>query len=380
MKKIYDLVVIGSGLSSLMFLYQYLKKNSGQSILLLEQKDGFKQDQTFCVWEGPGLPDITNEFKLKPKKSWGKIILNSCNYEIKRDIEPYKYVCFDGKETLESLYNECKIKITAKKNELVEQTNYKNDIHIITTNNATYHGKCIVDSRNNIKTHEIKSPLVKQAFVGDEIELTKNLFSPDEVTLMSFKEKNNAIEFTYLLPFSKNRALIETTVFSSSPNLKEIQDSHDVLLKKYEPYTKIRQEKATIPMAIIMPDEEKAVLRIGTGGGMIRASSGYSMRRIANWALALNEGNINANNVSSYKYQFSPLLNWLDKIFLNVILRYPKKGPYLFMTLFKKANISSLVKFLSDKQSMADLINILLSMPKKLMCKGLFKEKNDVKN
>lgn len=380
MKKIYDLVVIGAGLSSLMFLYQYLKKNSGQSILLLEQKDSIEQDQTFCVWEGPGLPDIINEFELKPKKSWDKIVLNSCNYEIKRDIQPYRYVCFDGKEALESLYNKCEIKITAKKNELVERTNYEDNIHSITTNNATYHGKCIVDSRSNIKVHEIKSPLVKQAFVGDEIELTKNHFSPDEVTLMSFKERSNVIEFTYLLPFSKNRALVETTVFSSSPNLKEIQDSHDELLKKYEPYTKIRQEKAIIPMAVIIPDEKKGILKIGTGGGMIRASSGYSMRRIANWALALKPGNIDANNASNHRYQFNPLLNWLDKILLNVILKHPSKGPYMFMMLFKKANISSLIRFLSDKPSMADLINILFSMPKRLMCKGLFKEKNHVKN
>ena len=67
-------------------------------------------------------------------------------------------------------------------------------------------------------------------------------------------------------------------------------------------------------------------------------------------------------------------MNWLDKIFLNVIYNYPEKGPYLFMMLFRKANTSSLIRFLSDDASKLDLINILLSMPKILMLKGFFKK------
>jgi len=44
------------------------------------------------------------------------------------------------------------------------------------------------------------------------------------------------------------------------------------------------------------------------------------------------------------------------------------------MTLFSKAKTSSLIRFLSDEASKSDLINILLSMPKKTMLKGLFKK------
>ena len=377
MKHTYDLIIIGAGLSSLMFLNQYLKKTSGQDILLLEQKNIINSDQTFCAWEGPGLPNISKDFQLKPKKIWNKIVLNNLNDEIKRDIEPYSYVCFDGKETLETLLSTCKDKITVIKNEKVLLLSYEDNVHNVTTENGVHYGMLIVDSRNNIKKHEIKSSLVQQAFVGNEIELTHDRFNSDEITLMSFSQREDEIEFVYILPFSKKRALIETTVFSASPKLTDIEGRHQKFLKKYETYKKIRQEKAIIPMAVFSPDEERKILKIGISAGMIRASSGYSMRRIANWSTKLGPHQLNENSVSSFRYYSSKLLNWLDKILLNVIIKYPNKGPFLFMMLFKRAKMPSLIRFLSDKPTAADLINILFCMPKRLMLKGLVKKKND---
>ena len=377
MKKIYDLIVIGAGLSSLMFLKQYLKKTNDQKILLLEQKDSINNDQTFCVWEGPGLPNVADEFQLNPKKIWKKVVLNSLNYEIIRDTQLYSYVCFDGKEALESLSSSCNEKITTIKNEKVSQIYSEDNIQVVTTNSNTHFGKFIVDSRNNIKQQEIKSPLIHQAFVGSEIELTRERFKPDEVTLMSFIKKKNQVEFIYVLPFTKKRALVETTVFSTQPELKAIEKRHKEILQTYQPYKEIRQEKAIIPMAVISPLEEKKILKIGIGGGMMRASSGYSMRRVANWAISIGEFGQIENNISSFRYRSNKWLNYLDKIFLNVILKYPEKGPYLFMMLFKRAKMPPLIRFLSDKPSGADLINILLCMPKRLMLKGLAKKKND---
>jgi lycopene beta-cyclase len=374
MNKTYDLIVIGAGLSSLMFLNQYIKKFSSQSILLLEQKKIIKQDQTFCVWEGPGLQNITKNFKLKPKRIWKKIVVKNAEEEVIKDISPYKYVCFDGKEVLEKLLKDCKDKVTVINNRKVNKIIYKKSVHEIKTMDKNYYGKLIIDSRVNFKEHEIKSVFVKQAFIGHEIEVEHNTWNKNEVHLMSFKKNKNEIEFTYLLPFSSKRALIETTVFSSSPNLKHIGRRHQEILKQYGPYTVQREEKAIIPMAIIRPDDLIGVLKIGTSAGMVRASSGYSMRRIANWVLKLNNNEISINNLSQYKYQPNPLLNWLDKIFLNVIYNFPEKGPYLFVKLFSKADISALIRFLSDDASKFDLINILLSMPKKIMLKGLFKK------
>ena len=77
MKAEYDIIVIGAGLSSLMFLSKMVSHKSKLSILVLEQKNSINRNQSFCVWEGPGLINIEKEFKLKAKHRWDKILIEN---------------------------------------------------------------------------------------------------------------------------------------------------------------------------------------------------------------------------------------------------------------------------------------------------------------
>ena len=242
--------------------------------------------------------------------------------------------------------------------------------------NKLFQGHYVVDSRNNDKDLDVTSVHVKQAFVGHEIDVPKDTFSSDQATIMSFKDNSEEVEFTYILPFSSKKALIETTVFSKNPNLNSIARKHKKLLRAYKDYKILRSEKAIIPMAIMKDKTENAALRIGTNAGMVRPSSGYSMRRIASWILNINIVQLNEANHKYYQYKQDKFLNWLDSIFLKVIYFYPDQGPYLFMQLFSRVNMPSLIRFLSDKPSILDLIKVLWSMPKILMIKGM--QKNNV--
>ena len=376
MNKKYDLVVIGAGLSSLMFLNRYLKKFKKHSVLILESKKNIKKDQTFCVWEGPGLDSIQKNFNLQPKKTWNKILIQNQDKNISRTISPYQYVCFDGYETFNRLIKEHANQVEIKRNILVDKIEKQHDVFNVFCKNKLFQGHYVVDSRNNDKDLDVTSVHVKQAFVGHEIDVPKDTFSSDQATIMSFKDNSEEVEFTYILPFSSKKALIETTVFSKNPNLNSIARKHKELLKVYKDYKILRSEKAIIPMAIVKDETENATLRIGTNVGMVRPSSGYSMRRIASWILNINIVKLNEANHKYYQYKQDKFLNWLDSIFLKVIYFYPDQGPYLFMQLFSRVNMPSLIRFLSDKPSILDLIKVLWSMPKILMIKGM--QKNNV--
>ena len=376
MNKKYDLVVIGAGLSSLMFLNRYLKKFKKHSVLILESKKNIKKDQTFCVWEGPGLDSIQKNFNLQPKKTWNKILIQNQDKNISRTISPYQYVCFDGYETFNRLIKEHANQVEIKRNILVDKIEKKHDVFNVFCKNKLFQGHYVVDSRNNDKDLDVTSVHVKQAFVGHEIDVPKDTFSSDQATIMSFKDNSEEVEFTYILPFSSKKALIETTVFSKNPNLNSIARKHKELLKAYKDYKILRTEKAIIPMAIMKDKTENAALRIGTNAGMVRPSSGYSMRRIASWILNINIVKLNEANHKYYQYKQDKFLNWLDSIFLKVIYFYPDQGPYLFMQLFSSVSMPSLIRFLSDKPSILDLIKVLWSMPKILMIKGM--QKNNV--
>ena len=359
-----------------MFLNRYLKKFKKHSVLILESKKNIKKDQTFCVWEGPGLDSIQKNFNLQPKKTWNKILIQDQDKNISRTISPYQYVCFDGYETFNRLIKEHANQVEIKRNILVDKIEKKYDVFNIFCKNKLFQGHYVVDSRNNDKDLDVTSVYVKQAFVGHEIDVPKDTFSPDQATLMSFKDNSEEVEFTYILPFSSKKALIETTVFSKNPNLNRIAIRHKELLKAYKDYKILRTEKAIIPMAIMKDKTENAALRIGTNAGMVRPSSGYSMRRIASWILNINIVKLNEANHKYYQYKQDKFLNWLDSIFLKVIYFYPDQGPYLFMQLFSSVSMPSLIRFLSDKPSILDLIKVLWSMPKILMIKGM--QKNNV--
>ena len=58
---------------------------------------------------------------------------------------------------------------------------------------------------------------MKQHFIGWFIKTKKNIFNDEKITFMDFDidQKNNT-RFMYILPYKKNDALIEYTLFSKN--------------------------------------------------------------------------------------------------------------------------------------------------------------------
>tara|TARA_B110000971_G_scaffold76504_1_gene78553 strand:+ start:1076 stop:2194 length:1119 start_codon:yes stop_codon:yes gene_type:complete len=372
MKKKYDIIVIGAGLSSLMFLVKYVKKHPKQKILLLDKYLDKKNNQTFCVWQGPDIINLTNEYDIQPKKIWGKIRLDFQNKSINKVMSPYNYTAYDGQQTLKSLLKGCVNNITYNNNcEVIKVV--KNKLFYVTSKDGSvYSSQMLIDSRHNLSNYHSKDMLY-QAFVGSEIEVPTNTFDETTVTLMSFKENKNEIEFTYILPYTKKIALIESTFFTKNPNTNNIKLIHEQALKKYGRYSLLRAEEGVLPMGNIKAIKDSSYLKIGISAGMIRPSSGYSMIRIANWIDQLQETEINQQNLGDYCFKSSRLLNWLDKQFLKVCFYRPEMAPELFMSLFSNAYIGSVVRFMADKPTITDIIRVIQALPKKIMIKYLLK-------
>ena len=93
----------------------------------------------------------------------------------------------------------------------------------VSTSKGNFISEYLIDSRPKVEKDEVKSEYIQQVFIGSEIEVTSNYFNKFEATIMSFSKNKSETEFIYQLPFSKKRALIETTLFSNNPNLKKLQ-------------------------------------------------------------------------------------------------------------------------------------------------------------
>jgi lycopene beta-cyclase len=113
----------------------------------------------------------------------------------------------------------------------------------------------------------------------------------------------------------------------------------------------------------------KKLINIGTAGNLTRKSTGYTFLNIQKSVkqIAINlskKQNIKESSVS-LKY------NYLDNIFIKVLLE--KKGSMyeVFFDLFKKNKTKDIVKFLSNTSNWFEDLRIILSMPKLIFIKKL---------
>jgi lycopene beta-cyclase len=316
------------------------------------------------------LFDIKKSFSVKPKKEWSQIEIKVKNKSYKIDLGSYRYACYSSESILDELYKKItKEGIKVERGQSINQVKKNQDGWEIKLKNKKILLKNVIDSRPN-KIFDDKYPSLKQVFVGSEIISNQNIFDDNVVTLMDFSESNKNVIFTYILPFSKNKALIETTFFSSEINFKQVGKIHDLTLKKFDIKEITRTEKAVLPMSPYIDRKmEEQYFRIGNFAGASRPASGYAFTRIALWANQIKTKKEFCYDMIHHKENY--LINWLDKIFLSVLRSNPKKAPEIFKVFFTKVPISSVIRFLSDQSRLVDYFVIILKLPKLVMLRGL---------
>jgi len=373
MNEKFDIVCIGGGLSSLLFLNYIKNIYPEKKIIVLEKNKNTRADQTLCAWVGSEIPNIETMHAIKPKKEWKKIKIESTTNHCILNIEPYSYVAYESKTLLNALIKKLGKNIKYQSNFDVKKVIPGNIFKIISKDGNIIQSEFVIDSRPLVNKSSFKNKEnLFQAFIGEEIKVDQDLFDEDKVTLMNFKENNEAIEFTYVLPFSKREALVETTFFAQEVNWQSIRKSHEITMKKYGRYKKLRLEKAILPMGIINSTMDEGMLKIGSNAGMIRPSTGYSMQRVIHWIKSLEKQSVGEFKTQDYFYKSPAILDWMDKIFLRACYYDPKIGPRLFLSFFKTGNIGSVIRFMSDQPSLGDIFRIIWALPKWPMIKSIF--------
>ena len=369
MKQKFDIGIIGAGLSGLTLGNSLLSKKI-KNFILIEKNTHLKNDKTYSFWSGPGLFDIKKSFSVKPKKEWSQIEIKVKNKSYKIDLGSYRYACYSSESILDELYKKItKEGIKVERGQSINHVKKNQDGWEIKLRNKKILLKNVIDSRPN-KIFDDKYPSLKQVFVGSEIISNQNIFDENVVTLMDFSESNKNVIFTYILPFSKNKALIETTFFSSEINFKQVEKIHKLTLKKFDIKEITRTEQAVLPMSPYIDRKmEEQYFRIGNFGGASRPASGYAFTRIALWADQIKTKKEFCYDMIHHKENY--LTNWLDKIFLSVLRSNPKKAPEIFKVFFTKVPISSVIRFLSDQSRLVDYFLIILKLPKLVMLRGL---------
>ena len=369
MKQKFDIGIIGAGLSGLTLGNSLLSKKI-KNFILFEKEMSTKNDKTYSFWSGPGLFDIKKKFSVKPKKEWSQIEIKVKGESYKIDLGDYRYACYGSESVLSELYKRLAEKgIKVERGCSIKHVKKDQDDWEIEVKGKKILLKNIIDSRPN-KKFDDKYPSLKQVFVGSEIISTKKVFDENVVTLMDFYNSKKNVIFTYILPFSKTKALVETTFFSYDINFKQVEKLHKLTLKKFDIKEITRTEKAVLPMSPYTNLKmENQYYKIGNFAGASRPASGYAFTRIALWANQIETKSEFSYEMINHKENY--LTNWLDKIFLSVLRSNPQEAPEIFRIFFTKVPISSVIRFLSDQSRLIDYLVIILKLPKLVMLRGL---------
>ena len=244
--------------------------------------------------------------------------------------------------------------------------NFFKNIKDLNINNAFIFNSVpsLSDNRSNLWQH----------FHGVEIETIKDSFNDNTVDLMNFDcDQRNSVHFFYTLPFTKKRAMIETTWLSKEDeSLKDYESQ----VKNYINYLEIKdykinfKEEGAIPLFYPMNKKEKNKINIGTAGGMTRLSTGYTFLNIQEHSKYIRMNIENIQNAK--KYDIGKKYHFLDKVFLKVLEKHPEKMPNIFSNMFS-ASSDAVIKFLSNKSNFAEDISVILKMPKLTFVKSIFK-------
>ena len=353
--KEFDYIILGGGCAGLSLAYELdiNKKLNNKTLAIVETRDEYKRDKTWSFWK------VTDHnFDDCVIKSWNNFSINSKlgSHEIINKEYPY--------QTIDSGLFYKKVLNEIKQNKNIQF--FKNTDEINLDNSFIFNS---IPSKGDYQAN------LWQHFKGIEIETQKDIFDDEIFNLMDFDcDQRDNVPFFYTLPFSKNKALIETTWLSKMDD-KTLTD-YDIQLEKYIKETlKIKnykinyQEEGAIPLFYPAINSEKNKINIGSAGGMTRLSTGYTFLNIQDHSKYISNNIEKIQNTKAYhigkKYEF------LDNIFLNVLKNNPDKMPKIFLNMFK-ASSKTVIKFLSNKSNIFEDLGIILKMPKLIFIKNIF--------
>ena len=350
--KEFDYVIIGGGCAGLSLAYQLEihQKLNDKTLAIVEPRTEYKRDKTWSFWKV-----FDHNFEDCIKKSWKEFSIKTSfdSKLIKCDNFPY--------QSIDSglFYKKINERLTKNKN-----IKFFKNIKELNTNNSLIFNS--VPSVQSNKSH------LWQHFHGIEVETNEDFFNDNTVDLMDFDcDQRNNVHFFYVLPFSKNKAMIETTWLSKED--KSLRD-YESQIKNYinrldlKDYKINFKEEGAIPLFHSVNNKEKNKINIGTAGGMTRLSTGYTFLNIQEHSKYIRMNIENIQNAKKYdigkKYQF------LDKVFLKVLEKHPEKMPSIFSNMFNSSS-DTIIKFLSNKSNLLQDISIILKMPKWIFIKSL---------
>ena len=385
----YDLVSLGGGCATLSLLTRLIESGAciDKRFLIIDPSDKKSNDRTWCFWEkGQGYFEKLvhhewEELDFKQSRFSDSLDMGGYRYKMIRGIDFYEY-CLQVLHTsgqVDFLQDEITDWRVEKTDSLGEITAAR-DQKLIFSGGKTGRGEVKASVIFNSIPPDLgkKQPGVVnllQHFKGVVVECDQFNFDPNRATLMDFRvSQAEGATFIYVLPLSKNRALVEYTLFTASLLTPE---QYNQGIAEYigeflgvTNYKIIEEEFGIIPMTTQRFHwYSNGAFNIGTAGGQTKGSSGYTFqfiqKRSAQLA-ALLQSSSDWSKLTSTLLKVSgdaERFHFYDRVLLYVLASNFCPGDEVFATLFEKNPAHRVFQFLDNETNLLQELKIISSLP-----------------
>ncbi len=375
--KQYDYIFTGSGLSALMTVYKMIlsQKFQTKSILLLDENAKQTNDRTWCFWD-----QKETLWENSISKKWNSVLFANADFKRNLELHPYQYNKIQGldfyNQLLELIVNQKNIDFAQEKVLAIEESE---SIVLVKTESQSYSCSQVFNSIYNpsLVTNQSKYPLLQQHFVGWFIKTEKPIFNPEQATFMDFSvaQKGNT-RFMYVLPTSETEALLEYTLFSKDLLSKE---EYETEIENYiqklgiQNYKIVEKEFGNIPMTCypFWKHNTQNVINIGTAGGWTKASTGFTFKNSDQKSTELVS--FLETQTDFRKFHKKTKFWWYDLLLLDILDQKNETGAAIFSALFHNGNAPLILKFLDEKTSFWEDLQVIWKCPKGLFINALLR-------
>ena len=352
-------------------------KFEDKTILLIDENSKKTNDRTWCFW------DENNLYHDIVSKKWTTALFADKNITRELILEPYQYKMVKGLDFYTLVFDELSkhSNIHFVNQKVIDFQELGNHCVVKTDSEGSEESFTCNQIFNSIFNPEIvkkqtKYPLLHQHFIGWFIKSKEAVFNPDCATFMDFSvEQKGNTRFMYVLPTSKNEALIEYTLFSKDLLPKE---EYETEIKNYieklgiTNYELLEKEQGNIPMTSyeFWKHNTKNIINIGSAGGWTKASTGYTFKNTTKKSKSLVQ--FLQTESDFRKFHKKDKFWFYDLLFLDVLNRRNDLGAEVFSALFKKGKPSLIFRFLDEETSLWEDLQVIWKCPKGLFVRTMF--------
>jgi lycopene beta-cyclase len=356
----YDLILAGGGAAGLsLACHLLLSPLRDRKVLIVEQDEKDQNDHTWCFWTQQ--PTVFDHLVFC---SWNQLQVRDECFAQALDLHAYRYQMIRGIDFYRFAHQ---LISTASHVDLLRGriTDIEDGDHTasVLVDGQRYTGLWVFDSLFNgatFRPDQTRYHTLTQQFQGWEIETPFQVFNPEVATWLDFRtSQDHGTHFFSVLPFSANRALVESVILAARPLPWEICEEaiglyvRDVL--HITTFHITREEQGMTPLTDwpFPRQSGRHVMTIGIKGGRVKPSTGYAFVRIQQDSAAI------VRSLSEEGYPFHRLVSprhyrFFDAVILDIMAHHQEQVAPLFIDLFRRNSVERIFRVLDETASLGE--------------------------